>query len=364
MRVPTRCLALAAFLAAAACSPSLNDWSDGDGDADADADADADGGPCPATGPYCSPSGTQVLTCDPSTGRVDVLATCGVGEGCVGGACQPVVCTPGERSCVDDRTEHLCRADGSGWDDRACGEGQVCMADQGACSMPCVLRVFILLDVSGSMSSEVGSSTKWEQARQALETLFAAHAAADVEFGLGIFPSGDGDCSTSSQVVYPVPSATAANVDAFFRENSPSGNTPLLGALELHLTETAANLNDPAYANFVLLVSDGNDTCYDSRCLAECGLFNPWCLIDCENRAEEEIIGLLGDAAGRLRDERAIRTFVIGFGDGVRAEELEAIADRGGTVLGRWLPASDVSELSAAFEAVLSEMLECNPIVY
>lgn len=359
----TRWLAIAALAAAAGCSPSLNDWTDGDADADADGDGDADGDPCPSASPYCSLSGTQVLTCDSSTGTVEVLATCGAGEGCVDGVCQAVVCTPGERSCIDDRNERLCRSDGSGWDHRPCGEGQVCMADQGACSMPCVLRVFILLDSSGSMADEVGTTTKWDQARSALATLFATDAAAEVELGLGTFPSS-GDCGTDAQVVYPIPSATAANVDAYFVENSPSGNTPLLQAMELHLSETEANLNDPAYANFILLVSDGNDTCYDEHCLAECGLFAPWCLIECEDRAAEEIIAHLGEAAARLRDERAIRTFAIGFGDGVRAEELEAIAENGGTVLGHWLPASDVSELSAAFETILSEMLECNPIVY
>jgi Mg-chelatase subunit ChlD len=238
------------------------------------------------------------------------------------------------------------------------------MAESNTCEPICSLRVFVLLDSSGSMGGEV-SPTKWEQAHEAMEELLATSAASSVEWGLGVFPSGGGDCDTSNQVVYPVPEATADLIDDYFVMNSPSGDTPLHEALTLMLEPgLGTGLGDPLYQDFILLVSDGSDTCYDEGCVDECGIFNPICIINCETRADNEVIEQLGVSAARLRDERQIRTFVIGFGSGVSDEELSAIAEQGGTVLGRWLPASNVSELVTRFDEILAEMLECNPIVY
>ena len=95
----------------------------------------------------------------------------------------------------------------------------------------------------------------------------------------------------------------------------------------------------------------------------ECGIFNIPCIMECEATEDERTIAGLSDATAALRDALAIRTYVVGFGSGVSDEELTAIAENGGTVLGDWIPASDVDELAAAFETVLSEMLECNPII-
>lgn len=334
-----------------------NNWStDGDGDSDGDGDGD----PCIAGEPFCSSDGRQVIDC--VEGVPQTVYSCPPEQTCVSGVCSVVVCAPGQIECVDSHTERLCQADGLGWQERPCGEGLRCFDETPGCGMACVLRVFILLDRSGSMGGEE-SPTKWEQAREALAALMSSSTAQEVEFGLGVFPTG-GDCGTSSQVVYPVPEATAENVDAYFTTYSPDGNTPLLDAMNFHLDDASANLSDPAYSNFVLLVSDGSDTCYEENCLAQCGIFNPFCIINCEERSEQEVINLIGQAAATLRDEASIRTFVIGFGSGVSDEELTAVADNGGTVLGRWLPASNIDELQSAFDTILGEMLECNPIVY
>lgn len=350
-------------LAATACAPSRgNDWAtDASGDG-GPSDAGQDSArPCTTGDLYCSGDLRQVLACDPATGEERVVTPCGEGTACIGGACQAVLCIPGESSCADATTQQVCRLDGSGWDTTVCPEGRRCSAENGACEIPCALRVFILLDSSGSMGGEE-RPTKWEQAREALAELMSSASAANVEFGLGVFPSGGGDCDTSEQLVYPVPTATASLIDEYFVSHGPSGDTPLYDAMTLLLSDTTNGLGDPAYQDFVLLVSDGSDTCYDEDCLSECGLFNPICLINCENRAEEEVIVELGVSTRRLVEERQTRTFVIGFGSGVSDEELSAIADNGATVLGRWLPASNVEELTAAFGDILAEMLECNPI--
>jgi hypothetical protein len=186
-------------------------------------------------------------------------------------------------------------------------------------------------------------------------------AALDIEFGFGTFPS-DGNCGAGSVVIHPVPDATAEIVDAYFVEHSPSGNTPLVEALQFFVGDTSANLGDPAYHNALLLVSDGSDTCYID-CAARCGPFDFACLRDCEATEEELTNAALRAATGQLRDDLAIRTYVVGFGSGVSADELTAIAENGGTAIGAWIPASDVEELAEAFETVVDEMLECNPII-
>jgi hypothetical protein len=329
-----------------------------DGDMPVDA-AEADAG-CTSTTPYCSVDRSQVLACDPASGSVSVVEVCDPGEACIDGACVAVDCTPGTTDCLDDERARICRPDGSGWDVVPCPEHERCNPDTGLCEVPCELRIFILLDQSGSMGG-TESPTKWEQARAALATLMTSPTATDVEFGFGVFPDPD-DCSVDSPIKYSVPDATAELVDDYF-EGSPGGNTPLVHALEYFLTtDVTSNLHDRAYHNAILLVSDGSDTCYVD-CEAECGPFNIPCIIACEETEDERTIEAAGIVSSRLATEWEIRTYVVGFGSGVSDEELTAIAENGGTVLGDWIPASDVDDLAAAFETVLDEMLECNPII-
>jgi len=321
-------------------------------------------GGCTSTAPYCSTDRTQVLTCDPFTGAVTVTQTCVSPEICIDGACVDVACTPHRSECVDENTVRICRSDGSGWEEHPCPEAELCNPESGQCEPPCLLRVFILLDQSGSMSD--GTPTKWEQARQALHTLMTSETAADVEFGFGAFPS-DGNCATDGVVINPVPDATDTIVQTYFSRGA-SGNTPIAASIEFMATDTMANLNDPAYHNFILLVSDGSDTCYTEvdSCIIGC-MSSPTpfiCIAACEAEAEALTVPALRAATEHLRRDLDIRTFVIGFGEGVSDAELTAIAEEGGTALGTWLPASDVEELAAAFDDVLEEMWECNPVIH
>ncbi len=367
MRLSIR-LTIIACLSAMIFAGCSSDSGDGPGydtlvDQDMPSEHDGDGGECATLDLYCSTDRTQVLRCEPSDGSEVVVDTCEGGEVCVDGACVFTECTPGvDAECVNETTSNVCKPDGSGWEIVPCPEGQRCSEETGRCEPVCKLRVFVLIDQSGSMGGDV-YPTKWSQAQEAMAELMATDEAQDVEFGLGAFPTGE-DCGTSAQVIHPIPTATAELIDDHFTAPGlPSGATPLLSALEFHTVDVTANLNDTAYHNFILLISDGADTCYDGYCEAECGLFNPFCLIQCEERAEAEIIGKLASASWLLVENMSIRTFVIGFGSGVRDEELTAVAENGGTSIGRWLDAADVTELSEAFAQVLTEMWECNPVI-
>jgi hypothetical protein len=341
--------------------------SDSDSDSDVDVDVDVDGDSdaddsCTTTGPFCSDDATQVLAC--AGGIERVIQTCPADQVCSAGACGVLACEPGTVECPDITSERRCSDTGFEWRETPCDEEDRCteVGDNPGCGEVCVLRVFILLDQSGSMGG-AADPNKWEQARRALETLMASEAAQEVEFGLGVFPSG-GDCGTGSQIIYPIPEATAESVNDYFTSNTPTGHTPLLDALELHTTDTAANLNDPLYSNFILVVSDGADTCLQETCVEGCAEGDADCVARCEANSEAEVISQAGTVTTRLRVEQSIRTFVIGFGFGVSDAQLTAIAENGGTELGRWLAANNVTELSAAFDIVLDEMLECNPMIY
>ncbi|MDI7267610.1 MAG: vWA domain-containing protein [Myxococcota bacterium] len=343
--------ALVVVVAAGGCSPDDSGGSPGDVPRES-----LDGG-CNPAARYCSADRRQVLACDPASGGSRVVGTCSATELCVDGACARTVCSPGQAECTGDSAQRLCRSDGSGWDETACADGTICNAESGVCEVPCSLRVFILLDKSGSMSD--GTPPKWDQARAAIRTLMTGSTATDVEFGFGAFPT-DSNCATRNLVIHPIPEATAANVDSFFGRG-PNGNTPLAAAMQFFLTDTSANLHDPSYHNSILLVSDGIDTCHVD-CLARCG-FNMTCLLACEREAEILVTESLTETTARLRDEFQIRTFVIGFGGGISATQLQAIAENGGTALRSFIPADNIDELTRALDTIIDELRDCNPIL-
>jgi hypothetical protein len=123
-----------------------------------------------------------------------------------------------------------------------------------------------------------------------------------------------------------------------------------------------AGIYDSAYHNALLVVSDGVDTCYID-CLTRCGMFDFACLMACETEADALVTEALVNSTRTLRDSRAVRTFVIGFGEGASDSQLSAIAENGGTALGRWIQASNVDDLTAAIQTIVDEMFECNPIL-
>jgi hypothetical protein len=358
MKNPILLIALV-LVVCAACSPSDDPgYTDGWLDADSPVDGTDTATGCTSTTPYCSADNLSVVSCNPATGMETTVQVCSTGQACVGGACVTVACVPGTFDCLDGSNQRICRSDGSGYDTVYCGDGLSCV--DGHCEEICALRVFILVDQSGSMGGDT-SPTKWEQARTAISTLMTSPAASEVEFGFGTFPS-DGDCAADDIVHEPIPTATSSSVNSYFTSNGPSGNTPLTFSMQFFETDSTAGLKDSSYHNALLVVSDGSDTCYVD-CTDTCGLFDIACLMACESDAEALAVAQLSMIAANLRDTYAIRTFVIGFGEGANPNELQAIAGNGGTVLGEWILASDVGALTVALQQIIDEMHECNDII-
>ncbi len=156
------------------------------------------------------------------------------------------------------------------------------------CSPP---QVLIVLDRSTSMVARPDGTlppdtatalqeSKWRRAIDAIEAVVRSDAGVGVAFGLEIFPRdpGEGGCATLEAVLERSPRLTAAcrqgsllvppcigaNADVAsaldVETDTLCGDTPIAGALEV-ARDTLARMRNPAQEQFVLLVTDGGDTC-------------------------------------------------------------------------------------------------------
>jgi hypothetical protein len=334
-----------------------------------DAGDTGDSARCSSTTPYCSSDGRYLLQCSNTTGLSETIQTCYPDNACVGGACVAASCPPNNVECLDGDTMQRCRVDGSGWDTTDCDSGTSCNVASGLCEAQCRMRLFVLVDSSGSMTE--GTPTKWEQASDAMQSILESPTAADIEWGLGKFPT-DNDCAVDAPVIYPVPEATASEINSYFSANSPSGNTPLISMFQSLVDDTEANIKDETYHNGILVISDGVDTCF-TDCMTPCAglIAQPLrymnCITACENDAAPAEQEALVNAVTTLRDTYQVRTFVIGFAaagsdSSLSPEQLSAIATNGGTGMD-WIEAGNEDELMTAIQAIVDEMWECNPIL-
>ena len=261
------------------------------------------------------------------------------------------------------------------------------VAAKPACSPPVVL---VALDKSGSMNTPIGASQtpKWQVAQAALTGVLAKFQDR-IQFGLLVYPfrpagclaktcahTCDGqadvtfqadmcnmatccgnwdamagkclDCTGTTDNCWPLVAGqppvlvAPARYDADAITSHPGfteapdalNGTPLCRAF--HDGGAYLHANHPSERSFVLLLTDGMETCQDDPA-SPCKL-NNW--------SE-------GDAAKDLLDSYDIRTFVIGFGEGVDVPTLTGIAASGGT--GAYYQADDLATLSSAFEAIAAE---------
>jgi hypothetical protein len=99
---------------------------------------------------------------------------------------------------------------------------------------------------------------------------------------------------------------------------------------------TYAGLEDTTWANYILLITDGQSTCDDPVPIVTA-----------------------------LRAEvPEVRTFVVGFGEGVDPNELNDMAQEGGTAIAGGPPfyyvAGDAASLAGAFAAIAGTVMSCS----
>lgn len=209
-------------------------------------------------------------------------------------------------------------------------------------------RLMILQDISGSMVEDENYQpqippTKWDQAESALTSLLS-NDSLNLDFGFNTFPSND-TCRVRNRVISDtIPDngdALITRLDTIF----PEGGTPLYLAMKRYTNVNyAERFLSPDAASYLLVVSDGADTCgLDGR-------------YDENDGATPNQLATL---TGQLLDDFGVKTFVIGFGKGTNAAQLNAIASAGGTGLTSYIDAKDGAELEAELFNIASSVVSC-----
>ncbi len=292
-----------------------NDGGGGGGGTSDTGTACASSEQCPV-GQTCDP-GSSLCTADPvpCTGHDD----CGAAAFCTeAGVCE-----------VND-TGGPCDTDTS------CIAGEACTGGFCGCSGLQFIaqnvppNMLIVLDRSGSMDDAIAGGTKWELAVAATKTLLADYGDV-VRFGLVLY-SSDGDCGPGD-VLVDVGNGTAGMINGFLDAAVPDGSTPIGDTLAGLVSYPG--LGDDTRDNYVLLLTDGEERC------------------DGDGEA----------AVGQLRGRTPeVKTFVVGFGAGVDAAALDAMAIAGGTALPgspKYYQADDAVALQAAFADIGGAVLSC-----
>ncbi len=204
------------------------------------------------------------------------------------------------------------------------------------------VQVMILEDRSGSMGPDYpldDGSVKWEIAVTALSDLLTSYDT-EIRFGLDVFTARDATdwCTIGTAVVSDVAPENASNIIDILGTITPSQGTPLLLALQ-NFTDPlyAPNLVDETMESYLVIVSDGQDTC------GSAGVFdtNGYLVSD-----------ELAAVTAQLLSEYGIRTYVIGFGNGVDPDQLNAISAAGGTGRDTYYDAADSAELNAVLNDI------------
>jgi len=264
--------------------------------------------------------------CDPGTRSCVASSACRSSADCGAGA----VCDP-QGQCRPNETGGICAIDAE------CPRGERCIAGHCGCmgdryeAAAVEPNVLILLDKSGSMDDRVGSATKWRIAIRALERLLADYGDR-IRFGLVLYPDGGG-CDPG-QILVDVGPDNASEILAVLDDHVPNGSTPIGASVEAVAGHPL--IQDPSRNNYVLLLTDGEERCGGN--------------------------GAAAVAALRALDPE-VRTFVVGFGDGVSAAELDAMAEAGGTALPgspKYFQADDEASLIAAFSTIGGMVLTCS----
>jgi len=243
-------------------------------------------------------------------------------------------------------------ADGDADDDTDEGSDTDTVCDEQSFDIEIVpVRLMILQDMSGSMT--MGYPSKWSQTVPALTTVLTDWEGSQIEFGFDIFPDGTdvgpfgSECGVWNDVMYAPAPGTADDIIAYISAAEPAGaSTPLWCALanyDFDGPDTyVEEMHESGVDRYIMVVSDGGDGCGTA------------CSMGGQASPTE-----LGDIAANLLETWGIKTFVIGFGAAVDADQLNAIAANGGTEFDTFFPADDEAELYDALETIASAVISC-----
>lgn len=306
----------------------------------------------PATDPPAPPPPSEPLVTDP----------CSV-TGCPDG----LVCLD-EGYCATPGPE--CRVDGDCSGNQTCGQTGVCLGS-GACRVdgdcagaescvamvcergtdcgqteltiePIVPNVLVLLDISGSMDGQLpGGQTKIAVAKASINQMLNTFSGR-IRWGAAFFPS-DGACGAPTNVI-PPGANNEIPVELGVQVVSADGATPINASI--NQIQAANYLRDPNHPNYLLLISDGGETCEGQT---------PRDMVNQDTR----------NRIGQMFSRDNIGTFVVGFGNGVDVNWLNQFANAGGypnTAPGSnaFYAAGDATALETALGTILGSVIGCD----
>ncbi len=255
---------------------------------------------------------------------------CGAGQKCsASGGC---IATGGCGTQADCNAGQTCNAIGNCVDGPSAGDdaGSNCGGELFA-STKVDSNMFIAFDKSGSMKDPINGVSKWNIATGAINKVVQQHQS-QIRFGLMLFPVSEQNECQPAPVSVPIADMQASAVASELSMNSPGGKTPI-GAV-LVAAGQVSELADTSRANYVMLVTDGTETC-----------------------------GGDGERAARNNlQDKGIKTFVVGFGGAVDRGNLTDIAVAGGTPRpGRtkYYQADNEAALETAFQQIAQGALGC-----
>ncbi|MCB9727924.1 MAG: VWA domain-containing protein [Deltaproteobacteria bacterium] len=241
-------------------------------------------------------------------------------------------CCLASSDCDDDDacTVDLCR-------DASCGHVDTCVC------APARSELLVLLDFSGSMEdpAEIGGSvSKWEAAVSALGDSLSYFAPLLIT-ALKLFrtPGSSSSCTVVARSLEQPFGAEPAQITSYLESKWPAGSTPMAAGLQ-GARDVYASSPEVGDARFVLLVTDGKETCG-------------------------------GDPVARIKDlaSDGIATYVLGFGTGVDPKVLNAAAISGGRARPQLYPgdkaywsATSAEEVELAISKIIAEVAseQCN----
>jgi hypothetical protein len=205
--------------------------------------------------------------------------------------------------------------------------------------------VYVMFDQSGSMNEPIAppsTGTWWSAAQQAFEAFVSDPVHSGVAVGLQFFPL-DGVAPASCSADYATPEVpvdllqeNAAALMSAIRAHQPTGFTPSGPALAGAIAHMKARGNGLTHS--VVLVTDGFPT-------------------ECE---PQQISGLAELARQGYESEPQVRTFVVGMNLGPSGENLNSIAEAGGTEKAFLVGAADVgAALEVAMQGIVRQPLAC-----
>ncbi|MBT9556794.1 MAG: VWA domain-containing protein [Myxococcales bacterium] len=292
----------------------------------------------------CSPGDTHPA-CD---GRTWTNVNGDPSDGCESSPCQNNLECGGNKFC-DAGTCTVNASGGPCDDDINCPSGEQCVGGFCGCDGSLFTatkvppNVLIVLDRSGSMNETISGKSKWSIAKTAIANL-TTNFGSEVRFGLMLYPGTNksgtqgGDCNAGAVFVNPTENAGSTITTFLSGAGTTSFGTPT--AASLAWLANYAGLEDTTRENYILLITDGQSTC--------------------NNNPKNEVEALLAQTP-------SVKTFVVGFGSGVSATELNSMALAGGVPRPNGPPhyykADSATDLETALAEIGGNVLSCDYVL-